>query len=197
MIHHYIYKTYNPANDKYYIGRHSTSNIDDGYLGSGKWVKASIKANKLLQKEIVAMCKSKEDLVQTELKLIEEHINDPKCMNMVIHYSCPKDKEAASLESRQKMSISQSKRKHPQEVKDKISKSLLGNKRNLGKTHSEETRKLLSEINKNKIISDEHKHALKTKLKGRKFSPETIERMKIAAKKRMESKQRDSNGRFK
>ena len=40
--YHYIYKTTCIINNKYYIGMHSTSNINDGYIGSGKRLKYSI-----------------------------------------------------------------------------------------------------------------------------------------------------------
>ena len=40
---HFIYKTTNLINSKYYIGMHSTSNLKDGYLGSGKYLRSSIK----------------------------------------------------------------------------------------------------------------------------------------------------------
>ena len=35
-IYHYIYKTTNLINNKFYIGMYSTSNLDDGYLGRCK-----------------------------------------------------------------------------------------------------------------------------------------------------------------
>jgi hypothetical protein len=44
-MHHTVYVTTNVENGKFYIGKHSTANLDDGYCGSGAWVKKA-KANK-------------------------------------------------------------------------------------------------------------------------------------------------------
>jgi hypothetical protein len=41
--YHIIYKTTNTSTDKYYIGKHSTDNINDDYLGSGVALKNAIK----------------------------------------------------------------------------------------------------------------------------------------------------------
>jgi hypothetical protein len=42
-MNYFIYKTTNLLNGKYYIGMHVTNQIDDGYLGSGKYLNNAIK----------------------------------------------------------------------------------------------------------------------------------------------------------
>jgi hypothetical protein len=40
-----VYKITNLLNNKYYIGVHSTDDLNDGYLGSGRQIKEAIKIN--------------------------------------------------------------------------------------------------------------------------------------------------------
>jgi hypothetical protein len=76
---HYIYKVYDPSG-RFYIGRHSTENINDGYMGSGKWVR-SIKEKGSLKKEIVKFVENFETLIQEEKEIITKFIDDPLNMN--------------------------------------------------------------------------------------------------------------------
>lgn len=76
---HYVYKTFN-SEGEYYIGRHSTNNIEDGYLGSGKWV-SSYKNKAELKKEILEYADDFESLLELEERYISKYINDEKNKN--------------------------------------------------------------------------------------------------------------------
>ena len=76
---HFIYKTTH-TNGKYYVGRHSTNNIDDGYIGSGKWP-LSIKDKTTLTREILEYADSAEKAKELEGKYLAEHFGKPNCMN--------------------------------------------------------------------------------------------------------------------
>ena len=76
---HFIYKTTH-SNGKYYIGRHSTDNLDDGYVGSGKWP-LSIKDKSSLTREILEYAENQEQLKDLEGKYLAEHYGKPQCMN--------------------------------------------------------------------------------------------------------------------
>jgi hypothetical protein len=65
----FIYKTTNRINGKIYIGLHTTYNIDDGYIGSGKWLKKAIKKYGVenFDREILEECENIEDLLNKEV----------------------------------------------------------------------------------------------------------------------------------
>lgn len=77
---HFIYKTTHKSG-KYYIGRHSTNNLNDGYLGSGRWV-SQIKNKSTLTREIIEYADSEEDLILLEEKYLTENYGKLGCMNM-------------------------------------------------------------------------------------------------------------------
>jgi len=85
--YHYIYKTTNILNNRYYIGMHSTSNLEDGYLGSGRRIRDSInkygKDNHI--KEILEFLPNRKFLTLREEEIVNnELLIDPLCMNLRI-----------------------------------------------------------------------------------------------------------------
>lgn len=78
-MYHFIYKTYSESG-KFYIGRHSTENIDDGYIGSGKWVR-QYKNKNLLKRDILEYAENQEDLRILEETFINRVLSDPLNMN--------------------------------------------------------------------------------------------------------------------
>ena len=85
--YHYIYKITNLKNNKYYIGMHSTSDLDDGYFGSGKRITNSIRCHgkKKHLKEILEYLPDRNSLINREREIINENLlKDPLCMNIAI-----------------------------------------------------------------------------------------------------------------
>lgn len=83
---HFLYKTTCLTTGGWYIGMHSTDDINDGYLGSGRWILNSIKKHgeKNHHRDIIEFCDSREILCEREeqtvtLELIEDHF----CMNLI------------------------------------------------------------------------------------------------------------------
>ena len=83
--YHYIYKITCLKNNRYYIGMHSTDNLEDGYFGGGKRIKNSVKKHgkDAHRKEILEFFENRESLRQREIQIINEDLlNDPLCMNL-------------------------------------------------------------------------------------------------------------------
>ena len=67
-----IYKTTNLLNGKYYIGKHQTKDLDDGYMGSGKYLKRAINQYGLdnFHKEILHVFDNESDMNNKEKELV-------------------------------------------------------------------------------------------------------------------------------
>lgn len=67
-----IYKITNKLNNKFYIGKHKTHDLDDGYMGSGVQLKQAYEKYGMdnFDKEILFLCESEEEMNQKERELV-------------------------------------------------------------------------------------------------------------------------------
>ena len=162
---HYIYKTTCNVTNRYYIGMHSTNDLGDGYMGSGKRLRYSIrkygKDNHNI--EILEFCDTREELKKREEEIVNSDlVNEANCMNLVIggggfmlddyHYKCSKaggeaftEKLRNDLEYFRIHSDRSSKAMKKVHAMGKVPYDNFK-----GKKHSDETKKKISEANKGK-----------------------------------------------
>ena len=157
-----IYKITNIINNKFYIGKHQTKNLNDGYMGSGKLIKAAIKKYGIqnFTKEILFIFDNELDMNLKEKELVvlsEESYNiceGGKGGFNYINRNLLQNTEHA-IEVRRKngantlRKLSERNRADP-EFYDKWYKKVLESSKNrvgsfTGKKHSEHTKKIMSE----------------------------------------------------
>jgi hypothetical protein len=71
-MYYTIYKIINTINNKYYIGKHQTKKLDDGYMGSGKYIKRAILTHGIqnFTKEILYIFDNEEEMNEKEKELV-------------------------------------------------------------------------------------------------------------------------------
>jgi hypothetical protein len=168
--YHYIYKTTCKVTGKFYIGMHSTDNLDDGYLGSGDRLKRSIRkyGRENFKLEILEFFNDRESLAKIERELVNEGLlKDPMCMNLKPGGSGGFTKEEIykGLELANKKRLLLLK-------EDKIFRENLSKSIKQGQIRARENGKKFGFQDNNKRCN----------WRGRKHSPETIEKMKDTAK---------------
>jgi hypothetical protein len=181
---HIVYKTENNVNGKYYIGKHSTENVNDGYLGSGKaFLRALQKYGKdAFSREVLAEFDTEEEaLAYEEVLVTEEVIHDRECYNLITGGKSG----SPNAETRQK--ISESLKgfgagipKGPFSSKHRENLSIA--QRNKPPV-TEETKKRISEANIKSFTGpngDMRKEAIRQKLLGSKRTEESKQRMREA-----------------
>lgn len=85
--YHFIYKTTCLITKKYYIGMHSTDNLEDGYMGSGKALKFSIEryGKENHKVEIIEMVENRELLAEREKAIVTiNKVRNGKCLNLKV-----------------------------------------------------------------------------------------------------------------
>lgn len=73
-MYYTIYKITNQVDGKIYIGSHKTSKLDDGYMGSGKYLKAAQKKHgiDIFDKEIMFVFDNADDMYKKEAEIVNE-----------------------------------------------------------------------------------------------------------------------------
>lgn len=173
-MYYICYKTINNINGKYYIGAHSTANVNDDYLGSGKLLKDALKkyGRENFSKQILFIFNNKHDMWEKERELVnEEMVHKIDNYNLKpgglgsisgnTHFMWGK---THTPEARQK--ISQARKNKPTWNKGKSSW-------NAGKKMSKEW----SERLKTRKISNEWKEKIRIAKLGTKASEETKQKM--------------------
>lgn len=82
-----IYKITNNLDGKFYIGMHKTSNLEDGYFGSGKLLKYAVNKHGIdnFQKEYLFIFDNYQDMMNKEIELVnEELIKNPLSYNLTV-----------------------------------------------------------------------------------------------------------------
>ena len=152
-----IYKIINTKNQKIYIGKHQTLNVDDSYFGSGIALEKAIKkyGKKWFTKEVLYIFDTEFEMNEKEKEIVnEKFISTNQTYNLGVGGE--------------------------------------GGSHFKGKKHTEETKKRLSEIAKNRVFSDETKQKISEGNRKRIISDETKKKLSDKAKERFSSqKERD------
>lgn len=84
---HILYKTTNTISGKFYIGVHTTEDLNDGYLGSGKQIRDAIKkyGKDVFVREILSTFESLDEAFQAEASIVDQDfINRKDTYNMTL-----------------------------------------------------------------------------------------------------------------
>jgi hypothetical protein len=84
---HFLYKTTNIVTGCYYYGVHSTDNLDDGYLGSGRRLRYSIRkyGEEKHNRQILEFFNDRQALLSREAEVVDlNEISKNDCMNLCV-----------------------------------------------------------------------------------------------------------------
>jgi len=73
-MHYLIYKITNNLNNKIYVGKHKTEDINDEYFGSGLLLGRAVEKHgkENFKKEIIIECSSEQEMNQKEIDIVDE-----------------------------------------------------------------------------------------------------------------------------
>jgi len=170
---HFIYKTTCVTTGQYYVGRHSTNNLNDFYLGSGVRLKPLIGAlgKDKFKRVILAMADDLNSCKVLERQMVTaDMLNDPNCLNAIPGGG---GQGKLSPETKQKISQANKGRAHTSEARARMSEG------QLGKQFSDETKRKMSESRRGLKHSEATKEKIAAIHKGAKRSD--VAKQNIAA----------------
>lgn len=164
-LYNYVYLITNVLNNKRYIGKHSTDNLEDNYIGSGIIIKQIIRkyGKKVFKKQILEFCNSEEQAFEREKYWIKFYnaLQDDNFYNLD-QGGKGRSNYITSQETRKKMSQSQKKR-----FKNKENHPMFN------KHRSNETKEKIRQGNLEKIVTKQTKEKL-SKAKSGENNPRAI-----------------------
>lgn len=198
--YHFIYKVTCLLNGKFYIGMHSTSNLEDGYMGSGKRIRYSLNKHGIANHKIehLEFFENRTELKQRETELVNESLlQDPLCMNLKVGgeggwghiINNPDESRNRLTKGREKLAwLHKNDDNFKQQFKEKLLNSWKGQFKLgrfvcsfLGKQHTKETRTQMSKSHQGKHSANKNSqfgtcwiHSLIEK-KNKKINKEDLE----------------------
>ncbi len=162
---HIVYKTIRKSTGEYYIGVHSTKNLNDKYMGSGDRIKRIVSKHGKADLERITLyeCSTRKEALTIEFNLLTKNVlADPACLNTSVGgKGTSGGGHGISDEARIKLSNLKLGVPKSEETKRRMSVSFKGRPSKLkGVPRSEATRQKISASSKGKIISAETRQKL-------------------------------------
>jgi hypothetical protein len=156
----FIYKTTSLINGRFYIGMHSTNTLEDGYLGSGKLLRYSVKkyGSENHKIERLEFFEDRIKLAERESEIVNESLlKDPLCMNLGLggqggilneeHSKNLRHGASIFLKNQWKENYKKMCQQNSEKVKIAHKNGSLRYDNMLGKHHSEESKKNIGKSN--------------------------------------------------
>jgi len=200
---YFVYITTNLINNKQYVGDHSTNNLNDNYLGSGKIISIAIKKYKIenFKLKILEFFDTKQEAFDAQEKYIKQfNTLVPNGYNLspkggLGTKGCHSEETKEKLRELGKRQIQKKGWKHSTYSKNKIKEKRKKQIMLSGWKHSEESKKKcgVKNIGNNYrtglILSDETKQKLRVINIGKKHSEETKRKISEASKNKKHSEE--------
>jgi predicted RNA-binding protein with RPS1 domain len=183
--YHIIYETKNTINDKIYVGKHSTYDLDDGYMGSGILLRPAFEkyGKEYFIRTILHFCSTEQAALQLESEIVDsDFVARADTYNLTLGGRGAKQ-HSTSSETRAKISKGNKGKVHSIEHRAKITVKLAGRSR------SQETKLKISAAQTGRIKSVDECTKISDSHKGKVMSVNTKVNMALSHTGKMHSKE--------